>query len=225
MMSAVTAEAVGNWPAPRPEEQDCIGPFSQTTSFTTLQQRADSVGRHAGYSLLRLMIERQKDAQPHRFNLIGHGFGCRVLCSALQALAEDDGLLARLAGNEFNVALLQPVIDSDALVPGQPYGKVQQSIPKLRMLITTSAHDLALGKWDAMGAKGPTGSLVAPIDQRFDVTGTEVPTFTQRLGVANLTPLHLSTSNDRDATDGCSGRHSDINRPQIYDLLARFFGQ
>jgi len=213
-----------HWPAPQPEAQDSIA-GREDTSFTTLQQRADSIGRQAGYSLLRLMIERQKDGQPYRFNLIGHSFGCRVLCSALQALAEDDGLLARLAGNEFNVALLQPVIDSNALVPGQVYGKVQQSIPKLRMLITTSARDMALSKWEAMGAKGPSGNLVVPVDQRFDVTSAVVPTFTERLGVANLTPLHLSTSNDRDATDSRSGQHSDINRPQIYDLLARFFGQ
>jgi len=48
-----------------------------------------------------------------------------------------------------------------------------------------------------------------------------------RIGAA-FTPLALlpvSTSNDRDAMEGCSGQHSDINRPQICDLLARFFGQ
>jgi hypothetical protein len=214
-----------HWPAPQPEEQDRVGLFRRATSFTSLQQRADSVGRHAGYSLLRLMIERQKDGQPYRFNLIGHSFGCRVLCSALQALAEDDAVLARLAGNEFNVVLLQPVMDCDALEPGQPYGKIQQGIPKLRMLITTSTRDLALSEGESMGARGPTGDLVVPVVQRFDVTDEVVPTFTERLGVADLTALHLATSNDRDATDGWSGQHSDINHPQIFDLLARFFGQ
>lgn len=201
-----------HWPSTLPDEP-------------ALRQRADSVGRQAGYELLRRMIERQKDGQLYRFNLIGHGFGCRVLCSALQALAEDDGLLTRLAGNEFNVALLQPVVAAGALAPGQPYGKVQQSIPKLRMLITTSARDRALGEWEAMSATGPTGNLVVPVDQRLDVTSAIVPTFTERLGVANLTALQLSAANDRDGTDGAKGQHTDIHLPQIYDLLARFFGQ
>ena len=39
--------------------------------------------------------------------------GCRVLCSGLQVLAEDASLLARFAGSESNVALLQPDADSD----------------------------------------------------------------------------------------------------------------
>src|SRR4051794_40510975 len=136
-----------HWPSMLSEDQDSVVNFIEATSFFTMQQRADSVGRHAGYSLLRLMIERQKDGRPYRFNFIGHSFGCRVLCSALQALAEDAELCSRMDGNEFNVALLQPAADTDALAPGQLYGKVQQCIPNLRMLITTSANDTALGKW------------------------------------------------------------------------------
>ena len=190
-------------------------------------QRADSVGRHAGYSILRLMIERQTDRQPCRFNLIGHSFGCRVLCSALQMLAQDAGMPARLACTEFNVALLQPAADADSLAPGRQYGRVQSNIPKLRMLVTTSARDTALSKWhpEAMGAKGPTGDLIVPVDQRFDVTNEIIPTFTQRLGVANLTPLHEAAANDRDRADDSNGQHSHINLPQVYDLLARFFCQ
>jgi hypothetical protein len=229
-----------HWPSMLPESQDSVANFLEATSFFTMQQRADSVGRHAGYSLLRLMLERQKEGNPYRFNLIGHSFGCRVLCSALQALAEDPEMVTRLAGNEFNVALLQAAADADSLAPGQLYGKVQQSIPELRMLVTTSASDTALGKWypeaqriahlfsgsvDALGAKGPTGDLTVPVDQRFDVTSAIVPTFTERMGVANLTPLHHSTAAAYAAADNWSGQHSDINQPQIYDMLARFFGQ
>lgn len=129
------------------ENQDSVVNFLEATSFFTMQQRADSVGRHAGYSLLSLMIERQQERHPYRFNLIGHSFGCRVLCSALQAIAEDPQMVSRIADNEFNVALLQAATDTDSLAPGQLYGRVQQCIPKLRMLITTSANDTALGKW------------------------------------------------------------------------------
>jgi len=150
--------------------------------------------------LLRLMTERHSG--PARFNLIGHGFGCRVLCSALQALAEDDSLQARLAGSEFNVALLKPATDADSLAPGGLYGRVQ-SVPRLRMLVATSDRDTA------MGAQGPTGALAIPVEQRFDVTNENIPTFTQRLGVANLTTLH----------------HTHIDCAQVHELLARFFGQ
>jgi hypothetical protein len=41
------------------EDQQSVANFLEATSFFTMQQRADSVGRHAGYSLLRLMVERQ----------------------------------------------------------------------------------------------------------------------------------------------------------------------
>jgi len=229
-----------DWPSMLCAHQDPVANFLEATSFFTLQQRADSVGRHAGYSLLRLMIERQKDGQPYRFNLIGHSFGCRVLCAALQALAEDPEMVARLAGNEFNVALLQAAADTDSLAPGQSYGKIQHCIPKLRMLVTTSASDTALGKWypqaqriahlfsgpvDALGSKGPSGNLTVPVDQRFAVTSAIVPTFTKRMGVADLTPLHRSTAAAYAAADNWSGQHCDINQPQIYDMLARFFGQ
>jgi len=108
------------------------------------------------------------------------------------------------------------------------------------MLITTSANDTALGKWypeaqriahlfsgsvEAMGSKGPTGNLAVPVEQRFDVTSAIIPTFTERLGVANLTPLHQSTAAAYGPAGNWSGQHSDINLPQIYDMLARFFGQ
>jgi hypothetical protein len=229
-----------HWPSRLSENQDSVVNFLEATSFFTMQQRADSVGRHAGYSLLRLMIERQKAGQPYRFNFIGHSFGCRVLASALAALAEDPVTAGKLAGNEFNVALIQAAADTDSLAPGQLYGKVQKCIPNLRMLVTTSANDTALGKWypeaqriahlfsgpiDAMGSKGPTGDLAIPVDQRFDVTSAIVPTFTGRLGVANLTPLHESTAAAYGGAGNWGGQHSDINLPQIYDMLARFFGK
>jgi hypothetical protein len=114
---------------------------------------------------------------PARFNLIGQGFGCRVLCSALQALAQDPALLARLAGSEFNVALLQPATDPQVFAPGQLYSPVQ-SVPKLRMLIATGDRDTA------MGAPGPTGGPAIPVDQ-----------LSERLSVANLTTLHNSDIN------------------------------
>jgi hypothetical protein len=229
-----------HWPSMMSEDQDAVADLLEPTSFFTLQQRADSVGRHAGYSLLRLIIAGQPDSRPFRFNLIGHSFGCRVLCSALEALAEDQDMTVKMAHNEFNVALLQASADADSLAPGQLYGQVQQRIPNLRLLVTTSAHDMALGKWypeaqraahlfpgnvQAMGWQGPTGELRIPVDQCSDVTSAIVPTFTGKLGVANLTPLHQSTAAAYGGAGSWSGQHSDVNLPQIYELLARFFGK
>lgn len=223
------------------DERSPVAPPFEATSFLTMQQRADSTGRHAGYSLLRLMIERQKDGHPYRFNLIGHSFGCRVLCAALHALAEDRETMSKAdnSGNEFNVVLIQAVADADALAPGQLYGKVQECIPNLRMLVTTSANDTALAQWypeaqraarslsgriEAMGSKGPLGPLHTPVAERFPVTSALVPTFAGPLGVADLTALHESTAQSYGAAQNWAGQHSDINLPQIYDMLARFFG-
>src|SRR6202022_3458477 len=103
-----------HWPSMLFENQDSVVNFLEATSFFTMQQRADSVGRHAGYSLLRLMIERQRGGGPSGFNLIGPSFGCRVVCSALAALAEDPVTAGKIAGNEFNVALIQAAADTDS---------------------------------------------------------------------------------------------------------------
>jgi hypothetical protein len=229
-----------HWPSMMSEDQESVAKVLEATSFFAIQRRADSVGRHAGYSLLRLMIQRQPDSRPFRFNLIGHGFGCRVLCSALEALAGDQAITAKMARNEFNVVLLQAAADTDSLAPGQLYGQVQQGIPNLRLLVTTSAHDATLGKWypeaqrtarplcgsvEAMGSQGPAGELRIPVDQRSDVTSVIVPTFAGKLGVANLTPLHQSTAAAYGGAGNWSGQHSDLNLPQIYELLARFFGK
>ena len=191
-LSLGVARALQGWVCASPAQWPRINAAFAPVALPV--QWADTDGRQAGLSLLRLLNERP-GAQ--RFNLVGHSSGCRVLCSALQALADSAPMLARLAGSEFNVALLQPAADADVLVAGQLYGKAQLGIPKLRMLIATSDHD----------------DLAVPVDQRFDVTNAVVPTFTARLAVADLTPL-------QDA-DG----EFDINRSQVYELLARFFGQ
>ena len=184
-LSLGVARALQGWVCASPAQWPRINAAFAPVALPV--QWADTDGRQAGLSLLRLLNERPG---AHRFNLVGHSSGCQVLCSALQALADSAPMLARLADCEFNVALLQPAADCEAL-------GLQLGIPKLRMLIATSDRD----------------NLAMPVDQRFDVTDTVVPTFTARLAVADLTPLH--------SADG----HFDINRAQVYELLARFFGQ
>src|SRR5262249_10822145 len=106
-----------HWPSMLSDDQSSVVNFLEATSFFTMEHRADDVGQHAGYSLLRLLIEARAGKQPLRFNLIGHSFGCRVLCSALEALADDDATLgaAKAMNAVFNVVLLQAAADTDSL--------------------------------------------------------------------------------------------------------------
>ena len=229
-----------HWPSMISDDQSSVANFLEATSFFTMEHRADSVGLHAGYSLLRLLIEARQGLAPLRFNLIGHSFGCRVLCSALEALTQDVGTLAKAQSCVFNVVLLQAATDTDSLATGRLYGGVLSSIPNLRLLVTTSRNDKALGTWypaaqklahlfsdpvEAMGSRGPTGALVIPVDQTSPVQPTSVPSFAGRLGVADLTPVHDAHATAPGASSNWGGQHSDINLPQVYELIARFFGR
>jgi hypothetical protein len=230
--------AVGiHWPSMLSDDQRSVANFLEATSFFTMQQRADSVGRHAGYALLRLLLQARK-SRPLRFNLIGHSFGCRVVLSALEAVAEDPDLLSDVNNSEFNVVLLQAAADADSLQRGKLYGRVQSSIRQLRILVTVSSNDTALGVWypraqelahlfkdrtEAMGRIGPTGDLTVPVMERSEVSDKEIPRFTKALGVADLTLLHESHK-PQYRPDNWGGQHSDINLPQIYEMLTHFFG-
>jgi hypothetical protein len=240
--AAFSALAMGlHWPSMISENQNSVANFLEATSFFTMEHRADNVGENAGYSLLRLLIEARAGQPPLRFHLIGHSFGCRVVCAGLQALAKDTATVA--AANalhaEFNVALLQGAMDADSFSPGQLYADVLTTIPNLRLLVTTSQNDTALGTWypaaqrltnlfsgpiPAIGSTGPTGQLPIPVTDRFQVqANTPVPLQTGNFAVVDLTPLH----NSHAAAWGpghWGGQHSDINLPEIYEMLARFFG-
>jgi Alpha/beta hydrolase of unknown function (DUF900) len=228
-----------HWPSMLSEDQDSVKNFLEATSFFTMQQRADSVGQHGGYSILRLLLQSWTAPQPLRFNLIGHSFGCRVLLSALQELAIDTELLSKTAGCAFNVVLLQAAADTDSLASDQLYRDVLGKIPNLRILVTISREDKALGTWypaaqriahlfsgpiDAMGSVGPTKTapiVFAPVL----VAAGVVPAVTGPFIVADLTPLHISHAEAYGADRNWGGQHSDINLPEIYELLAKFVGK
>jgi hypothetical protein len=154
-------------------------------------------------------------------------------------LTQDSGTLARATerGCVFNVALLQAATDWDSLADTRLYGHVLKSVPKLRMLVTVSDNDKALGTWypaaqklahlfsdpvPAMGSRGPTGVLV---NQRLTLAPAPapVPAVAGPLSVVDLTPVHQAHAAAYGG-DAFGGQHSDINLPQIYELLARFFG-
>jgi hypothetical protein len=134
------------------------------------------------------------------------------------------------------------------LSAGGLYADVLTSFPDLRVLVTTSTEDKALGTFypmaqdlahffanpvPALGHAGPTGALPNPVSAAFTVGpassgGPPVPSLTGQLSVADLSPLHKSHAAAYIAEQGgqmpIAGQHSDICLPELYDLLARFVG-
>lgn len=229
------------WPSMLSQDQTAVENFAEATSFFTMEHRADSVGANAGYSLLRLLIEARLAIKkpPLRFNLIGHSFGCRVLCSALQTIITDSTTLPAARDLEINLILLQAAIDSDSLANGQLYGGLLDSLPNLRILVTTSRNDKALGTWYpaaqrlahlfskeivAMGSIGPTGDLSRRFATPVSLGPNSVPDLSASRNVVDLTPLHQSRRDLPGVYNAFSGQHSDVNLPEIYELVVRFLG-
>jgi len=168
-------------------------------------------------------------------HLIGHSFGCKVVCSALQAVAST-GLLN---GVTVDAVLIEAAFDQDSLEPGKTYGDVFTQMPQVRILATRSNLDLALkdayvaaGLFNlegdpkqALGFAGPTantpnaaGATHVSIDVGFTRTGA--PDLRGPLVVADLTPLH--EHDGWTVTDPLSGHHTDIFHDEIYQLIAAF---
>jgi len=241
---AFSALSMGiHWPSMISENQDSVSNFFEATSFFTMQSRADTVGANAGYALLRLLIEARQGQPPLRVNMIGHSFGCRVVCSALESLVGDAATLslANAVIAELNVVLLQGAMDTGSLAVGGQYGDVLPKFPNLRLLVTVSQNDKALGTWypiaqnlahlfhgpvPALGFAGPSGNLAIPMSDRLSLQAFPAPVPVQQgqFAVVDLTPLHIAHAEAWGDTGGWAGQHSDINLPEIYELLARFFG-
>lgn len=143
--------AVGiHWPSEITEDPDSELNKAQLLTFYTMEHRADSVGRNAVYSILRMMLQARTAAgsAPPRINLLGHSFGCKVVLAALQDLYTDiaGGTISVPAGSSFNAVLLEPATDNDNLEDGDIYGNVKR-LDNLRMMITMSSQDTALVRW------------------------------------------------------------------------------
>jgi len=187
---------------------------------------------------LRLMLTgRGQGDPPLRFSLLGHSFGCRVVCSALERIAKD-GIQIPSAVT-LDAVLLQAAFNSDELDPDGMYGNVSKL--NLRLLVTRSEGDTSLGKWypiaerlvnlfsgrpvTALGAVGPSaatqtefgGEGVIAVGPGF--TYPAVVPLTERLVAADLSPLHAATG----PGDLFSGHHSNIYHDEIYQLIAGFF--
>jgi pimeloyl-ACP methyl ester carboxylesterase len=238
------------WPSVLSEDNVSLLNLFDAASFFTMEHRADAVGANAGYAFLRLVIEARQGLPPLRFHLIGHSFGCRVVLSALQALAKDEATMKLVAAEKasFRVALVQAAADTGSLAADGAYPNVLTDFADLRMLITTSTEDKALGTFypmaqnlahfftdavPALGHAGPTGKLPKPIGQTlviapFGPAIPPLPPLVDPLIVADLSPLHKAHAaqfvQDQGGKMPIAGQHSDFFLPEIYDLLARFIG-
>lgn len=230
-----------HWPAMISEDSEAIIDVLQPLTFYNRAAMADDVGEHAGAAILQLIVQAMQAGESLNFHLIGHSFGCRVIASALTKLAA--GLPpGSLDSHNVNLVLLQGALDSDAFEPNQIYGNLLSTnrVPNLRLLITHSDQDTAVGKQyprayelihlfgkrtTGIGATGlspgtPGACNAVPVSVGPGFTSGGPPVLrANRMIVADLTPLH---SDGRVQGDGFSGHHSDIYREEIYRLICGF---
>ncbi len=245
--SQINTLGVGiHWPSTLSEDHGDFTNFLEALSFYTMEKRADSIGTNAGYSLIRLLLERL--AVNHNtninINLIGHSFGCKVICSALEALARNFSLVPNLQNVNFNVVLLQAAFNNDAFEKNQSYEHILTDIPNIRLLITKSQHDKALQQAypaahrivslfqnrPALGAVGlqNTDPVIAGLPEQskawlqVDVgfSANNFPDINRRIIIADLSLLHQHDGFI--ASDPFSGSHNDIFRLEVYQLISGF---
>jgi Alpha/beta hydrolase of unknown function (DUF900) len=230
-----------HWPSALTEDEVSVANYFQALSFFTMEKRADAVGVNAAYTLLRLILDAVTDSpRPLKIHLLGHSFGAKVVCSALQRLLDQANDHPIPPGVTFDVVLLQAAFDNDELEPWNDYGRVAGT-PGVRLLVTLSNGDTVLSELypkahrlarlvgrtkPALGNAGPTEAGVAPLGGSQSVSiepGFATPPGSladRRCIVADLSPLHAANPS---GTAGLSGHHSDIFYQEIYTLLTAFY--
>lgn len=233
------------WPSMLFNSDSLLADAAEAATFYEMETRADSIGANAGYALLRCVL--QSNPPRRKISLIGHSFGCKVVCNLLEELYQDRVTIAFPAATELNVVLLQAAFDNNDLEPGNIYGDLAAGFPNLRLLITTSQLDAALGDLYpkaerlnlfkilgaprvALGFGGPTPIVqaqfapVASVSVGPGFTAAQLPPrASYRMLIADLTPLHADPSS-APFNDRLAGHHSDIFRNEIYSLIAGFVG-
>jgi hypothetical protein len=233
------------WPSMIFNSDSLVADAMEAATFYEMETRADSIGANAGYALLRCVLQKAPPLQ--KINLIGHSFGCKVVCKLLEELYHDRATVAVPAATQLNVVLLQAAFDNDDLEANNIYGNLAAGFPNLRMLVTTSQLDEALGDLYpkaerlnlfkllgdprvALGYGAPTAAVQAQfgpvarisVDPGFTGVGLP-PSAAARMWIADLTPLH-SDPTSAPFNMPLVGHHTDIFRDEIYSLIAGFIG-
>lgn len=188
-----------HWPSMADDDPTGVANLLEPLTFYTMEKRADDVGQEGLYAILRLLFAAVRPGAKLRISLLGHSFGCKVVCAALEQLAVNRiPVPPEIA---FNVVLLQAAFATDCLDPGGAYGQVVPTFePRLRLLVSRSEADDALYKafpaareinWfhkgvrTALGATGPSDPLEAAFPKktrRGGSLGLDV------LGICRATP-------------------------------------
>lgn len=150
-----------HWPSTVSEDMNSLlEEVAQATSYYKMGARAQQVGSSGLYAALSLMIQSRVASpvvRPFRLTLLGHSFGCRVVCSALQRLANElskptaKASVINFVNNlEIRVVLLQAAFKNSELDPGGNYDAIHGAFPRLKVLITTSQLDYGLNHYFPM---------------------------------------------------------------------------
>jgi hypothetical protein len=244
-----------HWPSTLSEDAQSLPQLFQPLSFYQMEKRGDTVGYNALYALTQLMYQARfatTPPSPFRLTLLGHSFGCRVVCRGLHRLFDEiskpgtpPGFKNFVLGLRINLILLQAAFEGVDLDDNQRYANLKL-YPQLRILATHSDEDIALRTWfpiaeavnilssepgnrQALGFAGPTAATAQVFQPKsISIASGYAPQAgaqqtllspSNRMLVADLTPLHQS---DDYARDALSGHHSDIFQPEIYRLIAQF---
>lgn len=205
------------WPSVLSQDPNSPLNWFDALTFYSNEHRADVVGQNAGKTLLQKIIGYADSTAPINLTLIGHSFGCKVVCAAAAA-----ALTTRV-----NLVLLQPAFESNALERGGQYG-VLLDCREVRIFMTTSADDSALGQ--AFPAASAANWFSADTDRQAlgyaGPTAATIAAWGGRLVVRDITAEQRADNNvdwNGRPYNGLGGRHSDIfGHPQLNQAIADF---
>ena len=207
-----------HWPSMADDDPTGVANLLEPLTFYKMEKRADDIGQEGLYAILRLLFEAMRPDSKLRISLLGHSFGCKVVCAALERLALNG--IPVPPNIAFNVVLLQAAFATDWLDARGAYERVVPTFgPRLRILVSRSEADSALCKafptareinWfhqgvrTALGATGPSDALKAAFDATQDVAvawdstflgSVAAPQAGPLLVTADLTAFHTSSKN------------------------------
>lgn len=161
-----------HWPSTLSEDSISVGQALEPVSYYQMGSRANQVGANGLFATLRraLRVRQEISKKPIRLTMIGHSFGCRVVCKALQFLCKDLDNAATppayksfVENTQFNVILLQAAFKNDEFEAGGNYDRLI-AIPKLKMLVTTSQLDSALKDFFPLAEEANNMAHFRPVD-------------------------------------------------------------
>jgi hypothetical protein len=96
--------------------------------------------------------------------LVGHSFGCQIVCAALEALAKRESVVQSVGGTSpprLRAALLAPTIDPCSLLPGGEFSGALSQVE--RMLVSYNPDDLALWAYEEIHQRRALGLRGLPL--------------------------------------------------------------